>query len=91
MAEDADVTALLRTSIESVLGWHVAIRYQLGRGRVRVEDPDGEDPGEPTFCNTPPVAAPRAADQDSIDRMLSEGLGAEVVNESDKPSRKGTA
>jgi DNA polymerase-3 subunit gamma/tau len=84
MAEDADVTALLRTSIQSVLGWHVAIRYQLGRGDVRAEEFDDDEPGVRT-------ASPAASgDQDSIDRMLSESLGAQVVSQSDTTPRKGS-
>jgi DNA polymerase-3 subunit gamma/tau len=84
MAEDADVTALLRTSIEAVLGWHVALRYQLGRGSVRAEDVGDDAPDIPAVADTPvPVG------QDSIDRVLSEGLGAQVVSESDKTPGKG--
>jgi hypothetical protein len=84
MAEDADVTALLRNSIQTVLGWHVAIRYQLGRGSVRAEDLDDEEPGVP-------AASPASSgDQDSIDRMLNESLGAQIVSESDKSSGKGS-
>jgi hypothetical protein len=79
MAEDQDVTALLRESINSVLGWHVSLRYQLGRGGVR---PDVED-------DRPPSAPPAgAADPETLDRMLTEGLGAEVVAESDTDEGK---
>jgi DNA polymerase-3 subunit gamma/tau len=79
MAEDQDVTALLRESIKSVLGWHVSLRYQLGRGGVR---PDVED-------DRPPSAPPAgAADPETLDRMLTEGLGAEIVAESDTDDGK---
>jgi hypothetical protein len=88
MAEDADVTALLRNSIRAVLGWHVAIRYQLGRGSVRAEDSgDDEQAGVPAGAGASPAAS---GDQESIDRMLSEGLGAQVVSESDKSPGKGS-
>jgi DNA polymerase-3 subunit gamma/tau len=90
MAEDAEVTALLRRSVEAVLGWHVAIRYQLGRGSVRVEDLDDEH-GSRDRDGAAPLSAPaQPADDDSLDRLLSEGLGAQVVSESDKDPRKGT-
>ena len=65
-AEEQDVVALLRDSIRDVLGWHVGVRYQLGRGAVRPIDVD-------------PPAVP--ADPDSLDRLLIDGLGAEVVSE----------
>jgi DNA polymerase-3 subunit gamma/tau len=84
MAEDADVTALLRTSIEAVLGWHVALRYQLGRGSVRAEDSGDAAPEIPAGADTPVRVG-----QDSIDRVLSESLGAQVVSESDKTPGKG--
>jgi DNA polymerase III subunit gamma/tau len=79
MAEDQDVTALLRESIKTVLGWHVSLRYQLGRGGVR---PDTDDDAPPSA----PPAGP--ADPEALDRMLTEGLGAEVVGESDTDQGK---
>jgi hypothetical protein len=84
MAEDAEVTALLRNSVQAVLGWHVAIRYQLGRGGVRAQDPGDDEPG------VPGASAAVSADQDSIDRMFSEGLGARVVSENDTSPGKGS-
>jgi len=87
MAEDADVTALLRNSVQAVLGWHVAVRYQLGRGGVRAEDIDDGEPGVPASGGVSPAVS---GDQDSIDRMLSEGLGAQVVSETDKTPGKGS-
>jgi DNA polymerase-3 subunit gamma/tau len=94
MAEDADVTALLRESIQSVLGWHVGVRYQLGRGGVRAqaegEDPPAEDAagGDLGEASEPPVPTGAAADADSLDRMFTEGLGAEIVSESGNSNGK---
>jgi hypothetical protein len=82
-AEEQDVVALLRDSIRDVLGWHVSIRYQLGRGAVRPPDDDPAGSGVPSD----PVAAP-VADDGSLDRMLIEGLGAEVVSASSDDERK---
>ncbi len=91
MAEDAEVTALLRNSIQAVLGWHVAIRYQLGRGAVRAEDPDEVHPSSVAGGrNAPPTPPVQAADDDSLDRMFTEGLGAAIVNENVKDPGKGT-
>jgi hypothetical protein len=73
---------LLRRSIESVLGWHVSVRYQLGRGSVRAEDLDDGEPG------VPGATAPVHVDEDSIDRALAEGLGAQVVGENEPSSGK---
>jgi DNA polymerase-3 subunit gamma/tau len=85
MAQDADVTALLRESIGKVLGWHVAIRYQLGRGGVRMEPQDtsdGEVAASDAADTTEPSAVAEAiADGDSLDRMFTEALGAEIVSE----------
>ena len=69
-AEEQDVVALLRDSIRIVLGWHVGIRYQLGRGAVRRADdesPVGHPPAHPS---------PAPADPDALERALVEGLGA---------------
>jgi hypothetical protein len=82
MAEDAEVTALLRQSIESVLGWHVSIRYQLGRGEVRA---DVEDEGGGSYA--PPTPTGAVADPEALDRMLTEGLGAAIVGESDSQGK----
>jgi hypothetical protein len=78
MAEDAEVTALLRTSIERVLGWRVSVRYQLGRGAVRPADGPAADGG-----------LPAGQDADDLDRVLIEGLGAEVVSERPAKDEKG--
>jgi DNA polymerase-3 subunit gamma/tau len=74
MAEDADITAVLRESIAAVLGWHVSLRYQLGRGEVRL------DAGDPSPY-APPSPSVAATDPDALDRALTEGLGAAVVGE----------
>jgi DNA polymerase-3 subunit gamma/tau len=76
MAEEAAVTALLRDSIAKVLGWHVSIRYQLGRGEVR---PDTSGDGG---SYAPPPPSGTAGDPSELERMLTEGLGAAVVGES---------
>jgi DNA polymerase-3 subunit gamma/tau len=83
-AEEQDVVALLRDSIRDILGWHVAIRYQLGRGAVRPPEDDPSDPGP-----VPEPAVPETAvDDGSLDRMLIEGLGAEVVSTSSDDEKK---
>ena len=71
MAEDQEVTAILREAIAAVLGWHVGLRYQLGRGEVRA--------GSDTVSNDPPAPSGAATDHDALDRALLEGLGAAVV------------
>ncbi|HEY5506715.1 MAG TPA: hypothetical protein VIK83_04405, partial [Coriobacteriia bacterium] len=82
LAEGPEVTALLRESIASVLGWHVGIRYQLGRGEIRPDTEFEETETEVSYA--PPVPAKTAApvDHSAFDRALTEGLGAEVVGES---------
>jgi len=74
MAEDPEVTAVVREAVASVLGWHVSIRYQLGRGEVR------PDPASSTHA--PPAHTGATADPSELDRALTEGLGAEVIAES---------
>ena len=69
-AEEQDVVALLRDSIRTVLGWHVGIRYQLGRGAVRPSD-EARSVGHP-----PERATTASGDADALDRALVEGLGA---------------
>ena len=81
-ASEQDAVALLRDAIASVLGWHVAVRFQLGRGVVRHEEIPPVTPVSlpgGTHVETPTAAAPVASDQ--LDRMLVEELGAEVVSE----------
>jgi DNA polymerase-3 subunit gamma/tau len=82
MAEEAEVTAVVREAVASVLGWHVSIRYQLGRGEVR------PDAGDEAGALAPPVSSGSAADTDELDRVLAEGLGAAVVTESDSDTGK---
>ncbi|HEY5517421.1 MAG TPA: DNA polymerase III subunit gamma/tau [Coriobacteriia bacterium] len=79
-AEEQDVVALLRDSIRIVLGWHVAIRYQLGRGAVRPAD-DALSAGHPTAH-----PSPVPADPDALDRALVEGLGALRSRDDTDPS-----
>jgi DNA polymerase-3 subunit gamma/tau len=82
MAEDPEVTALVREAIESVLGWRVSVRHQLGRGSVRpAGDADADPPVRP--------AVPSAAIAGDLDRTLVEQLGAEVVSESPASDQKG--
>lgn len=74
-AEEQDVVALLRDAIREVLGWHVSIRYQLGRGAIRPQ----EDARPRSVLPSAP-SAPVEVDADALDRMLVEGLGAEIVS-----------
>jgi hypothetical protein len=86
-AEEQDIVAALRDAIRDVLGWHVAIRYQLGRGAVR---PQGDD--DPPPPGLPPVRiadAPDQTDADALGRMLMESLGAEEVTTTPDTDRKG--
>jgi DNA polymerase III subunit gamma/tau len=79
-AEDAEIVALVRDAVDAVLGWHVAIRYQLGRGGVR---PAGSQAGG-SSAGGPPLPQRRSAPpegEDMLDRMFVEGLGAEVVGD----------
>jgi DNA polymerase-3 subunit gamma/tau len=94
-AEEEDVRALVRSAIQDVLGWHVAIRYQLGRGAVR-RGPDDYEFGhdeEEAHPVAPPPVRPTAGnnDPDALDRMLIEGLGAEVVSENEPTGPEGEA
>ncbi len=86
-AEEQDIVAALRDAIRDVLGWHVAIRYQLGRGAVRPQDDD--DPPVPGSPPAPIVDAPDQTDADALGRMLIEGLGAEEVTTTSDADRKG--
>ena len=79
VAEDPDVVALLRGAIQTVLGWHVGIRYQLGRGEVRRAD-DSASRG--SSAPPAPAAGATSADADLIHHHMIEGLGAEIVSTS---------
>jgi DNA polymerase-3 subunit gamma/tau len=83
MAEDPDVTALVRNSIASVLGWHVGVRYQLGRGEIHKYEDEEPSP------YAPPAPKKAAADHDALDRALMEGLGAAIIGESDNDNPEG--
>jgi DNA polymerase III subunit gamma/tau len=90
-AQEQDAVALLREAIGSVLGWHVAIRYQLGRGAVRPDEIPA--PGRPplpsgTHVETPTAPQPPAG-PDELDRMLVEELGAEVIIEHHGDDKEG--
>jgi DNA polymerase-3 subunit gamma/tau len=88
-ASEPEAAALLRECIGRVTGARVAVRFQLGRGVVRHEqdDPAGapvpvdaevaNDPDDPAAEQGHRVTS-RAAD---VERMLIDGLGAEVVLE----------
>jgi DNA polymerase-3 subunit gamma/tau len=91
-ASEPAVKALLRESIQRVTGANVAVRYQLGRGVVRHEEHDAlvPEPAGPDVVDASDDEAPSAAaDQghevrsrpDDIERMLIDGLGAEVIPE----------
>ncbi|HEY5433027.1 MAG TPA: DNA polymerase III subunit gamma/tau [Coriobacteriia bacterium] len=84
-AEEQDIVAALRDAIRDVLGWHVGIRYQLGRGAVRPQDDDPQAPGLPP---TPVADSPDRTDDDALGRMLIESFGAEEVTTTDN-DRKG--
>jgi len=79
-AEEQDIVAALRDAIRDVLGWHVGIRYQLGRGAVRPQDDDPQTPGLPP---TPVADSRDRTDDDALGRMLIEGFGAEEVTTAD--------
>jgi DNA polymerase-3 subunit gamma/tau len=77
-AEDLEIVALVRRAVEDVLGWHVSIRYQLGRGAVR---PPADSDSDAAAGDPPPPAGDPSAAGDRLDRMFIEGLGAEVVSD----------
>ena len=80
-AEEQEVVAVLRDAVHRTLGWKVAIRYQLGRGGVH-RDADAEGPRLPGADHVETPASPEpASGSGGIDRVLIEGLGAEVVAE----------
>jgi DNA polymerase-3 subunit gamma/tau len=78
-AEEQEIVALVRDAVRDVLGWHVAIRYQLGRGAVRSRS--GMDEEYPDAGGPPRASAQAPVSGDQLDRMLIEGLGAEVVGD----------
>ena len=57
IAKSADTVALLRDSIESVLGVKMAVRYQLGRGGVRPPEPEPHAPARSQVETPAPVPA----------------------------------
>ena len=86
-AEEQDIVAALRDAIRDVLGWHVGIRYQLGRGAVRPQDDD--DPTAPGLPPVPVTDSPGHTDDDALGRMLIETFGAEEVTTTTDNDRKG--
>ncbi len=81
-ASDDATMSLLRACVQRVAGAHLAVRYQLGRGVVRHEHADAEPgSGAPeTPDGEQPVAAPPRGDGASqAERMLIDGLGAEII------------
>jgi DNA polymerase-3 subunit gamma/tau len=79
-AEEQEIVALVRESVREVLGWHVAIRYQLGRGAVRRAPDEAGSLAEAGGPSAPHAEEP-VASGDLLDRMLIEGLGAEIVGD----------
>ena len=80
-AEEQEVVAVLRDAVHRTLGWKVGIRYQLGRGGVH-RDADAESASLPGRDHVEAPGSPEpASGHGDIDRMLIEGLGAEVVAE----------
>ncbi len=91
-AQEQDATALLRRAIGDVLGWHVAVRYQLGRGAVRADESlsaVGSAPPSGTHVEKPGPAG--TAEHDDLDRLLVEELGAEIISEHPGDGEKGTS
>ena len=86
-AEEQDIVAALRDAIRDVLGWHVGIRYQLGRGAVRPQDDD--DPTAPGLPPVPVTDSPDHTDDDALGRMFIETFGAEEVTTTTDNDRKG--
>jgi DNA polymerase III subunit gamma/tau len=88
-AEEPDVVALVRDAVLEVLGWHVEVRYQLGRGAVRRAE--ASVASEPREAGAPPRPKAQAVPlgDDALDRMFIEGLGAEVIGDTTKDEREG--
>ena len=93
IAKSADTVALLRDSIESVLGVKMAVRYQLGRGGVRPPEKESQSPAKPRAeASTPatnrpahvespvtPEPAAPATPAGDVGRALMDVFGADVV------------
>jgi DNA polymerase-3 subunit gamma/tau len=67
IANSADTVAMLRDSLETVLGVKMAVRYQLGRGGVRPEETDDFEPGPASLAAAPGSAAPDSAPRDRVE------------------------
>ena len=95
IAKSADTVAMLRESIEAVLGVKMAVRYQLGRGGVRpeeFEEPDPEPrvaavprPSAPEHVESPGRPAPDAPGGD-VGRALMDAFGTDVVQHTIVPA-----
>jgi DNA polymerase-3 subunit gamma/tau len=82
LASDADTVALLKRSITSVLGVSPPVEFRLGRsGGSSAPTPVAPVSAavEPTSEAPAPSAAP--ADPESVERMLMDEFGAELVSE----------
>jgi DNA polymerase-3 subunit gamma/tau len=91
IANSADTLAMLRDSIEAVLGVKMAVRYQLGRGGVRPEEFEALDPepgvaaashpSAPGHVESPglPEPAGPAAPALDVGRALMDVFGTDVV------------
>jgi len=72
LASDAETRQMLVTALAKVLGAVPSLRYQLGRGPVR---PVEEEKPPPVNTSPPPV------DEFEVERMLIDGLGAQMIAE----------
>jgi len=83
-ADEPEVKALLRECLKRVTGADVAVRYQLGRGIVRPDEgtSDAVTPARPALQHEETAAtASGHEDGPDLERMLIDGLGAEVIIE----------
>jgi DNA polymerase-3 subunit gamma/tau len=90
IANAVDTVAMLRESIETVLGVKMAVRYQLGRGGMRPEEFEDPDPepepavlraASPGHVESParPEPAVHQAPAGDVGRALMDVFGADVV------------
>ena len=88
IAKSEDTVALLRSSIEAVLGVKMAVRYQLGRGGVRLPEAEDAPPKVPRAATAPsrppehvesPVTPEPAAAAGDVGRALMDVFGSDVV------------
>jgi len=83
LARDSETRQMLVAALAKVLGAAPSLRYQLGRGAVRPAEDE-----KPPSVSVPPSPV----DESEVERMLINGLGAQMIaerpNSSDESERQ---